>query len=174
MKRLLMLVAVGLFVAGCASPNVNPPQARANTGYVDFHAELPVDLCWDVARFDDRSESFQRVFSKLETPESGFLRLAFMPGRYRLRVTFLNRVIVKPTEVEVEVLDEKITPVRVTLTEAGTVNVRTESASRGGTAKGRYGRRTKIGSDKAVSYSLSAGADPSVAYQPKERMPYAR
>ena len=29
----------GLLWGGCASPNVNPTQAKANTGYVDFHAD---------------------------------------------------------------------------------------------------------------------------------------
>ena len=39
MNRMLMLAAVGLLVAGCASTNVNPPQARARTGYVDLYAD---------------------------------------------------------------------------------------------------------------------------------------
>jgi hypothetical protein len=173
MKRLLMLAAVGLFVTGCASPNVNPPQARANTGYVDFHADSASELCWQVERFEDRSQSFQRVFSELEPPLGGVLRLAFAPGHHRLRVTFLNRVITQPAEVEVEVQDGKITPVRVTLTAAGVALVRTERENRGGTAKGRYGRRTTIGSDETVMYAISAVADTPVAYQLKERMSYA-
>jgi hypothetical protein len=173
MKRLLMLAAVGLFVTGCASPNVNPPQARANTGYVDFHADPSAGLCWEVARFDGRSQSFNRVFSELDPPSGGVLRLAFAPGRHRLRITFLNRVIAKPAEVEVEVQDAKITPVRVTLIEAGTALVRTERENRGGTAKGRYGRRTTIRSDATAMYNLSAVADAPIPYQLKERTPYA-
>jgi hypothetical protein len=172
MKRLLMLVAVGLLVVGCASPNVNPPQARANTGYVDFHADSASELCWEVARFDGRSQSYQRVFSELEPPLGGVLRLAFAPGRHRLRVTILNRVITQPAEVEVELQDGKITPVRVTLTEAGVALVQTRQTSRGGTARGRYGRRTTIGSDETVMYAISAVADTPVAYQLKERMSY--
>jgi hypothetical protein len=149
-------------------------QFRANTGYVDFHADSSGELSWDVARFDDRTQSFKSVFSELEPAAGGFLRLAFAPGRHRLQVTFLNRVIAKPAEVEVEVQDGKITPVRVTLTEAGTALVRTKEVSRGGTAYGRYGRRTKIGSDETAMYGISAVADPPVTYQLKERMPYAR
>lgn len=169
----IAVLCLGLLAAGCASPDVNPPQARANTGYVDFHADA-AGLCWEVARFDDRSQSFQRIFSELAPPPDEALRLAFAPGRYRLRVTILNRVISEPAELEVEVQNGKITPVRVRLTEAGTTYVQTKEETRGGTAKGRYGRRTKFGSYESTRYSLSAAADWPVAYQLKERMPYAR
>lgn len=171
---LLPLALLALWASGCATQNVNPPQARANTGYVDFHADPSAELCWDVARFDDRTQSFKSVFSELEPPSDGVLRLAFAPGHYRLRVTFLNRVIAKPAEVEVEVQDGKITPVRVPLTAAGTVLVESRNVSHGGTAKGRYGRRTKYSSDESTMYGLSAVAEPPMAYQLKERMPYAR
>ena len=170
---LLTLAVLAAWAPGCTTPNVNPPQARANTGYVDFYADPPGELNWDVARFDEGTQSFTSVFSELETVPNGVLRLAFVPGHHRLRVTFLNRVIAKPVEVEVEVLDGKITPVRLTLTAAGTVNVETKKESSGPTAKGRFGRRTKFGSDESVMYNLSATAEPPVAYQLKERMPYA-
>ena len=170
---LLLVALLALWASGCATQNVNPPQARANAGYVDFHADSSGELNWDVARFDDRTQSFKSVFSELKPPPHEILRLAFAPGRHRLRVTFLNRVITKPAEIEVEVQDGKITPVRVTLTAAGTVLVETRDVSHGGTAKGRYGRRTKYSSDESVMYGLSAVADPPVDYQVKERMPYA-
>jgi hypothetical protein len=169
----LTLAAFGLWVAGCATPNVNPPRARANTGYVDFHAASSEELCWEVSCFDDRFRTNKVLFSELKPPPGGVLRLALAPGRHRLRVTLVNRVIVKPAEIEVEVQNGKITPVRVTLTEAGTALVETKEFSRGGTAKGRYGRRTKFGSDESVTYAISAVADAPVSYQLKERMPYA-
>ena len=169
-----LLLALGLLVAGCATPNVNPPQARANSGYVDFHADSPSELCWEVSSFDARTQSFRSAFSDLKPPPGGMLRLAFVPGRHRLQVTFLNRVIAKPAEIEVEVQDGKITPVRITLTDAGTTLVQTKEESRGGTARGRYGRRTKLGSGESVMYTLSAEAAPPLAYQLKERMPYAQ
>ena len=164
----------GLLLGGCATGNVNPTKAKANTGYVDFHADSSSDLSWDVARFDERSQTFDSIFSELEPPQHGALRLAFPPGHCRLRVIFLNRVIAKPAEIDVEVQDGKITPVRVTLTAAGVSQVRTEQESRGGTAKGRYGRRIKVGSAETAMYSVSAVVDPPVAYRPKERMPDAR
>lgn len=169
----LCLLFFGLFVAGCAHPNVNPPQARANAGYADFYAGPAGELCWEVARFDEATQGFRRVFSELKPPEDRRLRLAFPPGHHHWRVTFLNRVIATPVEVAVEVQDGKITPVRVTLTEAGTAWVETREFSCAGTEEGRYGRRTRIGSDETRMYNLASVADPPVAYQPKERMPYA-
>ncbi len=168
------LLAAEFLACGCASPNINPSSPRTHTGYIDLYADFSSELSWDVQRCDANANTFDKVFYQLEPLEGRILRLAFAPGRYRLRVTFLNRVITKPAEVEVEVQDGKITPVRVTLTEAGVTLVRTETENRGGTAKGWYGRRTKIGSDETVRYDLSAVADPPVAYQLKERMPYAR
>lgn len=173
MKRLLMLAAVALFITGCASPNVNPTQARAKTGYVDFYAESSGELSWQVACFDDRTESFRNVFSELEPPPGPVLRLAFAPGRHRLRVTFLNRVVREPGQVEVEVKDGMITPVRVELTSAGESLVQTKRTNPGGTPYGRYGRRTKFGSDESTMYRVSVEANAPMPYQVKERMPYA-
>jgi hypothetical protein len=170
----LILVAIGLSVQGCATRNVNPPKARANTGYVDFHADASVELSWEVSRWDDRSKDFQLVFWDLDPPAGGILRLAFAPGHHRLRVALLNQVITKPVETEVEVQDGKVLPVRVTLTEAGTTVVTTKEQERGGTAFGRYGRRTKFGSEEMVRYDISLAGAPPMAYQPREQMPYAR
>ena len=171
---LLLFALLAVWALGCATQNVNPPQACANTGYADFHADLAGELYWQVERFDDRAQGFKTVFSELDPPAGGFLRLAFAPGRHRLRVTFLNRVIAQPAEVEVEVQDGKITPVRVVLTSVGTTQVETREVSRGGTVRGRSGQRTRLGSDETVMYGLSAVTDPPVPYQLKELMPYAR
>jgi hypothetical protein len=175
MKRLLMLAGAGLFISGCASSssNLNPPQARANTGYVDFYADSSGELSWGVARFDDRSQTFKTVFSELEPPPGRALRLAFPPGHYRLRVTFLNRVVREPGLVEVEVKDGMITPVHVTLTPDGTAQVQTKDKRIGGTYLGRYGRATKYGSDESTLYRVSAEAKPPKIYQVKEETTYA-
>ena len=170
---LLLFALLALWASGCATHNVNPPQARANTGYVDFHTDPAEQLCWQIECFDDRAQSFQKVFSELDPPAGGFLRLAFAPGNHRLRVTFMNRVIVQPLEIDVAVQDGKVAPVRVTLTPAGTTLVETMKVSRGATAKGRYGRRTEIGSNESVRYGLSAAAETPAAYLLKEEMPYA-
>jgi hypothetical protein len=166
------LVLAGLLAfgsAGCVTTNVNPPQAQANTGYVDFHADGGDELFWQVERFEEPSQSYNKVFSELAAPKDGCLRLAFKPGNHRLRITFLNRVVVQPAEVDVAVTDGKIIPLRVTLTPEGTTLVQTKGYSPGGTAKGHYGLRSKYGSEETVRFRLSAMTAPPAPYQPKEQ-----
>jgi len=170
---LLAFALAGGFLVGCASPNVNPAIPKANTGYVDFFTDSAEDLYWEVRQLNTATSQFEPVFSRLKRIEGGILRLAFAPGRYSLQLTFLNRFIARPAEVEVEVQDGKITPVRVTLTEAGVTSVQMKETSRGGTVYGRPGRRTKFSSNEAAMCDISALAAPPVAYQVKERMAYA-
>jgi hypothetical protein len=170
----LLAAALLLGVMGCATRDVNPPQARANTGYVDFYANPTADLNWEVERIDVPGKGEETVFSELKSPAGGVLRLSFMPGQHHLRVGILNRVITHPLEIEVEVAAGKITPVRVTLTPTGTAYVETRQESYGGTAKGRVGQRVKYGADETTRYDLTAMADAPIDYQPKERMSYAR
>jgi hypothetical protein len=172
-QALLALAALGLLASGCATQNGNPPRAGANTGYVDFHADPAADLCWQVERFDDRTQSFRSVFSAYKPPPNGILRLGFAPGHYRLRVTFLNRTVLEPTQAEVGVKDGMITPVRIEFTDAEAATVETKETSVGGTAYGRYGRRTKIGSSENPIYQAKALPEPPQAYRLKEQMPYA-
>ena len=171
---LLPLAVAALLVSSCATRNVNPAQARATTGYVDLYAASPDELYWEVAHFEDRQQNFKTIFSELNPPPHGFLRLAFPPGPCRLRVTFLNRLIATPAEIVVEVPDGKIIPVSLTFTGGGTALVETKEQTRGGTVRGRYGPRTKIGGDATTFYNLSAQANPPTTYQRKEQMPYAR
>src|SRR4051812_25152739 len=111
------LAVLGL-LAGCATRNLNPPSARANTGYVDFYTDPAANVCWEVTRFHEASGTFQAIFSNYE-PAAGILRLAFAPGPQRLRINLLNRVVTKPAELVVDVQNGKITPVRVTLAKTG-------------------------------------------------------
>jgi hypothetical protein len=171
---LTAIMVVLLIAFGCASPNVNPPTPRANTGYVDMYAESSGDLAWDVRRFDAAENQFKTVFSKLDPTEDGVLRLALAPGRHRLRVAFLNRVIADPAIIEVDVHDGRITPVRVTLTDSGATTVETKETSRGGTASGRYGRRTKYGSYESRAYRVTAVPQESQPYQARQQVPYAQ
>jgi hypothetical protein len=174
MKGLLMLVATALLATGCASSNVNPSRARPNTGYVDFHADALDELDWQVERYDERSQTFRRVFSELEPPAEPSLRLAFRPGHYRFKVTFLNRVVREPGLVDVEVKAGMITPVRVQLTAAGESSVQIKRTNPGGTAYGRFGRRTKFRYEETAMYRVSAEAQPPVPYQSKAWTSYAR
>jgi hypothetical protein len=174
MKQMLLLAGVGLLLSGCASPNLNPPQARAHTGYVDFYAESASELNWDVARFEAGAQSYKTVFSELKAPPGGVLRLAFSPGHYRLRVTFLNRVVREPALVEVEVKDGMVTPVRVVLIADGATQIQTKEEQRGKTFNGRTGRSTKFGSEESTAYMISAEASAPKPYQVKDLTPYAR
>ena len=168
------VLGVALLVLGCASSNVNPTAPRTNTGYVDFYAEAGDTLDWDIQRFDASANGFKPVFSSLKPIEGPVLRLAFAPGLHRLRVTVLNRVIAEPVVVEVDVRAGQITPVQVTLSEAGVTSVQSKGTSRGGTAYGRYGRRTKISSDESTLYRVTVAPQPLRTYQLKEQMPYAQ
>jgi len=166
--KCLLVLAMALLLPGCATKNVNPPQARAHTGYVDLHASPPGGLSWEVSCHDDRAQAFKRVFSELKPPAGGILRLAFAPGHHRLRITFLNRVVAEPVEISVEVEDGKITPVHITLTDVGSASVRTTDVGWGATAKGLYGRRVTIGDTETAAYVLSAAAETPLDYQPKQ------
>jgi hypothetical protein len=158
-------------VFGCASPNANPPTPHANTGYVDLYLATNAPLAWDVQRFDAGANSFKSVYSKLDTIPDGVLRLAFAPGQQRLRVTFLNRVIATPAEVEVTVEDGRVTPVQITLTEAGAASVQSRTMDQGATYRGHYGRRYKSETKDTQTYNVTAVAQPSKAYAPKSSSP---
>jgi hypothetical protein len=173
-QTLLTLAGLALCMAGCATQNCNPAQARAHAGYIDLHTDSSAELYWQVERFEERTQSFRSVFSEFKRPPNGMLRLGFAPGHYRLRVTFLNRTVVEPALAEVEVNEGMITPVRFAFTEAGTANVKTKSTSIGGTAYGRYGRRTKIETSENQVFQLNAFPEPPQPYRPKQQMSYAR
>ncbi len=153
MKQLLILFAGAWLFAGCASPNVNPPAARADAGYVDFYTIGGGDLNWEVARFDERAQRYQIIFSEFKPLQDGVLRLALPPGRQQLRVTFLNRVIREPAVCEVEVAARMVTPVHVVLTEDGVTQV-----------QGRDGDKPR--------YRISIVVNGPVPYRVREQMPY--
>jgi hypothetical protein len=174
LKLLLVFAATALVVASCATSDVNPRQARANTGYADLYGKRASGLSWEVARFDATAGEFRRILSDYEPPEYGIVRLALATGRHRLRLTCLDQATTGPVDIEVEVEDGKITPVRVTMRKAGTTEAETEETSIGGTLYGRYGRRTKIIGDEQVMFQVSANSGPPVAYRLKAEMPYAQ
>ena len=160
---------LGLLAGGCAAPNVNPVSARPYTGYVDFYAVNADHLCWDITDIKRN----KKVFYEFNPVQEPILRLAFKPGRYQLRVTFLNHAVTVPGVADVEVQDGKVTPVTVTLVSAGTVLVETRDGRLAGTYYGRLGRRTKISNTDAISYEVSVEPQPPVPFQPKAQMPYA-
>jgi hypothetical protein len=174
LRTTLALAGLTLWATGCATRNVNPAQARANTGYVDFCAPASDGLAWEIQRFDAAASDFQPVFSQFDPVADEIVGLAFAPGRHRFQVTFLNRVIVQPVEIEVVVEAARITPIRATLVAADTVLVETREVCRGGTSFGRYGRQIRIASDETTRYRITIESSAPIAYRPKEEMSYAR
>ena len=173
-RALAPAAAAVLLCFGCASPNVNPPAPRSNSGYVDFYTESAGEVVWNIQRLDATANQFKAVFSELDPMAGGILRLAFAPGRQQLRVTFLNHAITEPAVVEVDVRNGQITPVHVALTEAGVASVQTREERLGGTAKGPYGRGTKIGSYETKTFRVTAAVQDPRPYQLKEQMRYAQ
>ena len=172
MHRLALVAAVALFVSGCASPDINPPQPRANTGYLDLFAEPDDDLSWRVDQFDPKKNRFQTLYSNVKYLEAPVLRLALKPGSHQIRVNFLNRVVAPLGECNVTILDGRITPVQANWTNTGTSMAVTRETDRGGTAYGRFGRRTKFKTSETSNVALTLKPLEPHPYQPKERMPY--
>jgi hypothetical protein len=163
-----------LLAAGCASSNINSPAPRANTGYVDFYSLSDTDLCWDVQVSQSPKADFRTVFSDVKPVEGGILRLAFAPGQHTFRITFLNRVITKPAQTDVQIENGRITPLAVTLTEAGSTTVVSKQTIIGGSPSLRGGRQTRVNRDETVMYDISAVPAPPVSYKLKEQMPYGQ
>ena len=169
---LFAIALTGLFLFGCASNNVDPATPRAGTGYVDFYSDHP-DLSWQVEELREGKRAAE-VFAEFTPLKEPVLRLAFTPGNHQLRVAFLNRVITQPVVVSVDVQEGMITPVRVTLTEAGTTLVETRDASAGGTAYGRWGRRTRLRNETEMMYRVSAELEAITPFKRKSDLPYAK
>ncbi|HVU26642.1 MAG TPA: hypothetical protein VHG71_02765 [Verrucomicrobiae bacterium] len=160
-----------LLVAGCASQNVNPAKARSHTGYVDFFAG-DTNLCWQIDRIYGAGKTNQ-IFAQFGPLGEPILRLAFAPGHYEFRVTFLNHVITRPGIADVEIKDGMVTPVLVILDEAGKTLVRTRETSVGGTYYGSYGRNTRINTDETAMFQIGLEPKDALPYKPKGEMPYA-
>lgn len=153
----------------CRSLNVNPPIPEPGTGYADFSADTQEQLSWDIQQWDAKAGRMKILFSEVQTLKEPALRLVMKPGVHRLRINFLNRVVAQPADVEVDIKDGQITPVKVTLTGAGTTSVATrEDRFTAPSVKGRYGRGARFGSYEATAYRLDAVAGESVAYKPKQ------
>jgi len=173
-KWLAILGALVALVTSCATPNVNPSQPRANTGYVDLYADAPDEFAWQVEDFDDSSQSFKRLFSDFEPPPGRILRLALSPGPHRLRVASMNYFTRGPAVVDVEVENGMVTPVHLSLIPEGTGRVERKEQQLRATAKGYYGRASKIHTDQSAIFRITAETSAPLPYQVKERTAYAR
>jgi hypothetical protein len=168
------LAAMCYFVSGCASADVNPQVPHAKTGYVDIYCAENAGIDWDVKRFSAPDKRYLSVFSELNPVDGGVLRLAFPPGPHKLRITVLNHVIKTPADIDAEVVDGKITPLRIAFNDVGDVVVQSSQTSIGASAAGRYRRPVTLTSTEADMYDLSAIPSEPIAYLPKQRMSYWR
>jgi hypothetical protein len=162
--QLVIFILASTIWPGCASHNVDPPVARAQTGYIDIFDPEGRALSWEI-----RDVRGQRSLYTEYKAKSEIVRLALPPGSYALKITVLNAAISNPATSEVQVVDGKVTPVRVRLLENGTTQVESKHTQ----VPGRYTRRTKITVDETQNFRLEAEALPSIAYSPKEQVPYA-
>jgi hypothetical protein len=153
---------------GCASRNVNPDVAAPKTGYVDFYTTQDDDLSWEVRDLDGRCKGFSEFYPI----QGNILRLAFPPGEYRLRVSFLNRAVLVPATNVVSVKEAMVTPVKVRLVDAGSATVEREVTHAGGTVYGRYGRTTKIKSEENVAVAVRTQIQAPLPYTARDWMPY--
>lgn len=168
----LLTATALLFAAGCASPNVNPPQAEPNTGYIDLYSPTDGGLCWEVGESTAATSNLRTVFSDVKPVEGDRLRLAFAPGRHWLHVTFLNRVISGPAVFSCDIQAGCILPVAISLTPVGQTTVVSKQTTMAGTSSGRSGRQIKINREEALRYDLSAQVGSAFPYQPKDQINY--
>ncbi len=158
-------------VAGCSSPNVNPPSPRANTGYVDFYTDSNQNLSWEVKRAGENTNDMRTVFSDYKTMPGNILRLATPAGNHCFQVWFMNLVTTGPETVIVEVANGKVTPVHVTLKPAASASVQSQSYEYRATARAtRRVTRITMGDQQAFDIGLVAASPQD--YQTKERVLY--
>jgi hypothetical protein len=166
-----LLTAALLLEVGCKSANTNSPVARANTGYVDFYASTNAPLSWEIKQISPETKT---LFSQVNPVTEPIVRIALPPGRYKLQITFLNRAIDKPAELELDVRDGMIIPVKVELQGAGEVSSRrVEETTVGPSVKApRAGRDIEYPS--TALYRITFAPQQPTTYRPKEAMPYSQ
>ena len=160
-------------LTGCASRNVNPDSARPGLGYVDLYSDGVDPLSWEVEQIKGDTGDAKTIFRQYEPIADTILRLALEPGRYQLRVSFLNHVITEPGIADLAVNSGMITPIRVTLVGAGKTQIDTKAVRAGGTYYGGFGRGTKIRGHEAEMFRVNTEAQDPLPYKPKAQMPYA-
>jgi len=167
------LLLLLLLVISCRSTNVNPADAKPNTGYVDLYSPADTNLCWEVKDVQVKSGKARTLFSNVKPVQGSVLRLALSPGDHRLSITFLNKAVSIPALLDLTVEDGRITPVLVTLQETGTITARGEQTSFRTTLRG-VGQATDLQDRPATLYEISASAEPPRPYWPKEALAYSK
>jgi hypothetical protein len=157
-----------LFATGCATPESNPTTPKADRGYADFYPDPPLEVYWEIDEVSPENSESRVLYSRFKAPENGILRLEMSPGPHQLRVSFSNLATEGPVEVKVQIEPQKITPVPVTYSAAGSTYVReVEDKMRD------PGRRRKVTDSQYQIFKLAAQTRAVEEYQPKQSMNYA-
>lgn len=164
---------VCLLGAGCSAPNVNPPAPKANRGYVDFYTDSDLNLSWRIKQGSATGTKLRPLFTEVKPLRGNILRLASPAGTYRFEVWFNNQVTSGPQTVLVQVANEKVTPVHVTIASAGSLSVSTRSYEYRPTARATR-RVTRVGEQDQEVFDIGAVPGTAQDYRPKEGMPYFR
>lgn len=171
LKCFLPVAAACLLNSGCSTANLNPPAPRADTGYVDFYTDAPLELSWRVKRADPKTGKMRTVFSEFKPVAGNILRLASPAGTQRFEIWFINLVTTGPQTVDVQVENSKVTPVRVTLVSTGGASVQDKSYEYRPTPMASR-RITRTTTEEQRSYKIGAIAADPQEYLPKERAAY--
>lgn len=156
---------LALLASGCAGPDVNPTSARTGRGYVDLYSQPKADVWWKVDVFDTRGQAYREFTAQFHSAGSDIFRIEARPGSYKARISVVNGAVEAPAEVEVDVREGMITPIRVTGAVAGEGSFQVkEDRLRWEASRVRdYPQRI---------WRISASAQPPVPYAPKEDMRY--
>lgn len=163
----LLSLAGGLMLmaSGCAGPDVNPASARTGRGYVDLYSQPKADVWWKVDVFDKRGQAYREYTAQFHSAEANIFRIEARPGSYQARISVVNSAVEAPAEVEVQVREGMITPIRVTGVVAG------ESSFRVKEDRLRW-EASRVREYPQRVWKISASAQPPVPYAPKEDMKY--
>jgi hypothetical protein len=169
-RHYLELIAVTLlWCGGCMTRDVNPPTAKAGTGYVDFYSDDSSGLCWRIDGLEPYHTKGRTLVEEFKARTNEPVRLAFAPGHYRFGITFLNRAVTEPGTANVQVEEGKVTPVEVTLVETGKALIE-KRRERMGASYARTGRTTKVRASEGATFRVEAEVQNPISYRPKERM----
>ena len=165
-----LFLCVGCFAllgAGCATRrDVNPNVPATGFGYVDLYTVPKSAAWWKVDVFDSTRQSYKEFTAQFQAPGEDIFRVQARPGPHKARISLVNQAIEEPAEVEVEVREGMITPVKVTLVPGDKTYVRVVDDR----AKVKY--RNKVTDYSQTRLRLTAAAEPPVAYAPKQAMNY--
>jgi hypothetical protein len=153
-------------VGGCATPDVDPPAARAGRGYVDLYTVPRTEAWWKVDVFDPNRQSYKEFTAQFKAPGEGVFRIEARPGRHKAHISFVNQAIEAPAEVEVEVREGMITPVQVRVSQGDSTYVRVVGD------RARDIHRNQVTDYQQQRWQITAVALPFTPYTAKQNTAY--